>query len=709
LGGDSLTAGPGGTPVACNRDCGATCSVVARRNGSTGELRLASNPLNPRWKTPCPRGLRALESQHAPDRLLHPLIRTGRRGSGEFREASWEEALSRVTESLTRIVDQYGAGAIVNGGGSGGCKGAVHHTSRLTSRFLNLLGPVTRMVGNYSFQAAAFVLPYHFGSFSAGWDVQTIRDTRFVILWGANPSVTRFGNETEEVLRHIREAGGEIIVVDPRRSRSAHTLGTEWIGIRPGTDSAAMLALTSVLLEEDRADRGFLSRYVSGFDELERYISGAHDGVPKTPEWAAPICGIPSATLRDLARRYAAARPAVLIPGFSVQRTVGGEEAYRMSVVLQAVTGNTGRPGGSPGTSPWFGLPGPRIPVLDGGVHTGAEISKLTWPRALLGGSAEGYAADIRAAYFCGANYLNQGSDVAANVRALESLEFVVCHEMFLTPTARYADVVLPASHPLEREDVIIPEDNFLYYSAKVLDHPGDARDDFDIYAALAALMGREAEFTGGLSSEQWVNRLIDESDVTPQGRDEFKRTGIYDPGDHERYGLAEFIADPEAHPLDTPSGRIEFSSVAYGRTGVSPYPSWRGVLPQSGDGETPYPLMMVTPHSRFRINSTGSNIDWVRRAEPLVLDIHPDDAAARKVANGDMVLVKSESGQLQVAARVTDGILPGVISLFQGGWFGTADGPSANEVTSLEPTQPSGGTRTHTVFVEVEKQSAGP
>ncbi|MCK4513611.1 MAG: molybdopterin-dependent oxidoreductase, partial [Spirochaetaceae bacterium] len=497
--------------------------------------------------------------------MRKPLLRTGPRGSGEFQEISWDRALDAVAERLSDVMHSHGPEAVMDFGGSGACKGALHNTGRLTSRFLNQLGPVTRMVGNYSFQAASFVLPYAYGTAPTGYDARTLLDTRFVILWGANIADTRFGNEAEQVIRHVKNNGGEVIAIDPRNTRTAKQCATEWIPILPGTDTAAMLAIAWVLFSEALIDTKFIESHVHGVDDLERYVSGTSDGIAKDPKWAAAICGIPAETIRNLARRYGRAKPAALVPGFSIQRALGGEDAFRMSVALQALSGNTGLRGGTPGTNMWIGPPGtnmwmdppgPTIHVLEAPPAAGPSVPKATWPRAILGGKAAGFAADIKAVYVTGNNYLNQGSDIARNVQAFESLDLVVCHDIFLTPTARYADIVLPATHSLEREDVVVPEDNYLYYSAKIFDPVGEARNDFDIFADLSRRLGLGDLFDEGLSKEEWVDRIIDTSSITEDDRAEFKATGIYDGGEHERYGLAPFISDPAKNPLDTPSGK---------------------------------------------------------------------------------------------------------------------------------------------------------
>jgi anaerobic dimethyl sulfoxide reductase subunit A len=632
-----------GKPVACNRDCGATCALMAETR-SDGSIRLVRNPMNPSLKTPCPRGLRALDSRNAADRLRRPLIRTGRRGDGVFKEVSWSTALRAAAEGLKRIIHDHGAPAILDFGGSGACKGALHNTGRLTAAFLGQLGPVTGMEGSYSFQAANFALPYVYGTGSIGYDAGTLLDTRFVILWGANIADTRFGNESRSVMRHIRSQGGEIVVIDPRRTETSRQLGTQWIPIRPGGDVPMMLAIAHVLLTEGLVDDRFLSTYVHGADDFFTYITGDIDGIPKTPEWASALSGVPAETILDLARRYAAARPAAIVPGFSLQRAMGGEETFRMTAALQAVTGNAGIHGGTPGTNMWFGLPGPKIRVFPGRDGGGRTVPKAIWPQVILGGKAQGYPADFKAAYMVGTNYLNQGSDILSGITALESLEFIVSHELFMTPSARYADIVFPATHFLEREDVIIAEDNYLYYSGKVLEPIGEARDDFDVFADLSSHLGLKEEFSRGRTSSEWVDWIIDHSAVGREGREEFKKTGIHDGGNHNRNGLDPFISDPVANPLNTPSGKIEISSERYAETGFPAWPHHRTI-----NRNPDYPLQLITPHSRLRINSTGSNIAWVEENDPILLWMNPSDARKHGIIDGSTVLVRSSAGEMTV------------------------------------------------------------
>jgi anaerobic dimethyl sulfoxide reductase subunit A len=353
-----------------------------------------------------------------------------------------------------------------------------------------------------------------------------------------------------------------------------------------------------------------------------------------------------------LARRYAACRPAALIPGLSIQRNVGGEEAMRMSAVLQAATGNAGRPGGSTGGNIWGRLPGPRCGRLPGraGSARGAAragapaVPVYRWADAVLEGKAGGYPRDLRAAYNLGGNYLCQGSDVHKSLRALGSLELVVSHEQFLTPTARWSDVVLPVTTFLEREDIVFPEGNFLFYSRRVIDPVGQARNDYDILRDLSERLGFQAEFSEGRDEATWLERFLADSEVPdPEG---FRRTGVYAGPEQERTALSAFIADPQAHPLGTTSGRIELASAQYARTGFPAVPEFRG---QAADPE--HPLALISPHARYRVNSQFSNDPQLRAREPQALVINPADADRRGVADGTLVRCSARRGGARAGA----------------------------------------------------------
>jgi anaerobic dimethyl sulfoxide reductase subunit A len=697
-------------PVSCNKDCGGDCPLLATvEHGRVTKIR--NNPLGGPTMTGCVRGFQMFRALYAPDRLRKPLVRTGPSGSAQFAEVAWPHALELVAERLADVKARYGNEAILHLSGSGSCRGALHDTHRLTTRFLSLFGGYTETYWNYSSAAAHFVTPFVLGTRMAGIDVGTLQFSNLIILWGANVAVTRMGCETEARIREARARGIEVIVVDPRQSASVSTLGTQWIPVRPGTDTALMMAVLYVLIDEGLVDTAFVEKYSVGFDELARHVLGypstgsSGRGVsPKTPQWAEEICGTPAETIAQFARQYGRTHPAALIPGLSIQRTIGGEEAIRMAIALQVATGNLGVLGGSSGALTWGRLPAPRMGRIDVPPNPSqASVPVYRWPDAILEGRRGGYPSDIKAIYNVGGNLLVQGSDVHKNIRAFSEVEFAVCHDYFLTPTARYCDVVLPATTFLEREDIVFPDGgNYLLFSNQAVPPLYQARNDYDIFCELADRLGFLAEFSEGRSAAEWLESFVAASEVPDF--EAFKRTGIYMGKDQLRVGLSDFVSDPQAHPLNTPSGRVEISSAAYAETGYSPIPECR-ILPV----DDTYPLQLVTPHPKFRIHSQYDNIPWFKARQKQMLWIHPHDAATRGIENGQEVCVSSPEGRVRIAAHVTMDVMPGVVCLFEGAWpsfdpYGTDTAGSANVLTSTVPTQPSNGSRTHSVLVEVTR-----
>jgi anaerobic dimethyl sulfoxide reductase subunit A len=687
-------------PVSCNKDCGGGCPLLAHvENGRL--VKITNNPNKNRYMTGCVRGYGMTQVVYAKDRLKRPLLRTGPRGSGEFKRIAWDEALDLVAGNLGEMQDKYGAGAVLPLGGSGGCVGAVHNTALLKDRFFGLLGGCTVAEGNYSEQTIEFVKPYLFGSADTGLDPGTLQFSNLIILWGANFADTRFGCEMFARIGEAKKRGAPVVVIDPRRTTTVSQLGTKWIPVLPGTDSALMAAVLHVLIEEGLVDHHALDRMNIGFEHLSRYITGEEDGQAKSPEWAEGLCGTPKETIREFASLYGSTKPAALLPGLSFQRTWGGEEAARFSAVLQAVTGNIGVLGGSTGGNVLNKLPHPRCGTIEwSGKPEGPTIQVYRWPNAVLEGRKGGFPSDIRLLYFVGCNFLVQGSDVQKNIRALDKVDFAVCHDYFLTPTARYCDVVLPATTFLEREDIIFPRSNRLFYSHRAVEPIGESKNDYDIFCGMADRLGFLESFSESRTADEWLEHVLENSEVKDIVR--FKETGIYEGKDHLRTGLSEFASDPEKNPLDTPSGRIEIFSSEYAKTGFSPVPECR-ILPS----DPGYPLRLVTPHARLRTHSQNYNIPWFRKRQDDCLTMNPQDAQIRGISDSDEVLVTSRQGRMRIRVRVNQDIMPGVVSACEGVWplfdkEGTETAGSVNVLTPTEPTKPSMGSRTHSVLVEV-------
>ena len=381
---------------------------------------------------------------------------------------------------------------------------------------------------------------------------------------------------------------------------------------------------------------------------------------------------------------------------------MGGEEAYRLSITLQAATGNIGVQGGSSGGYMAVTLPRPRmgaIGIPDNPVDI--KIPVYTWPDMVMEGKKGGYQSDVKAIINVGGNYLIQGSDVHKNIRAFQKVEFTLGVDRFLTDTLRHCDVVLPSTTFLERNDVVAGGGNYVLYSNKVQSQPEGTRHDYDIFCDLAERLGFGDQYSEGKSEEDWLIEFIGDSEVPDF--DEFKRKGIHWGVDQKRVAFSDFISDPVEHPLNTPSGRIQISSDAYAMTGGTPTPTNRSLEPSEE-----YPLRLITPKSRFHTHSQNYNIQWFNDRERSGLWINPRDAAERGIKDRDSIKVFTPQGSMIIESYVTEDIIKGVVCLYEGAWLKIKEdidyGGSANILTSTVPTLPSQGSRTHTVQVQVEK-----
>ena len=678
-------------PVSCNRDCGAGCPLTATvENGKI--TRISDSGYKGKWMSGCPRGYGAHRVIYHPDRLTAPMIRN--RKTRKHHPASWDAALDYTAEELTSLKTQYGPESIIRLGGSGSCRGALHNTSRLTQRFLDCFGGYTETTGSYSSAAVSFATPFVYGTSNASIDAGSLMKTRFVLLLGANIADLRFGCELFNRLKYLSESGVKMMVVDPRRSRTVSALGAEWIKINPGTDSAFIAAVIHNLIEFGGIDFNYIEQYCHGFEEYKKWL---YTPPRKDARWAENICGTSAESISAVAECYRKYRPAALIPGLSIQRTVGGEDAARSAMVLQAVTGNAGFPGGSSGGNIWGPMPSPRCGKLSSKPprSLGHAVPKMryvpvyTWPDVVLEcvhhSGAGGKHPPVKAAYNCGGNYLVQGADTGKSRRAFEALDFSVTHELFMTPTAAASDVVFPVADWLERSDIVFPEGNFLLYSARAADPPPGVKTDYEIFSLLAERLGFKERFTEGRDEAAWLEHFLDNSAVADAIlRDDFKVCGIFFGTRDDRVVLDDFIEDPAGSPLNTPSGKIEISSAKFAELGASPFPVYTEVRP-------PGKFQLITPHARARINSQTIG-RMLPESEPVIMNT--EDAARLGISQGTRVKLLSNSGELIAAVEVTDDIIKGTVSL---------DCSYANILTSTEPTMPSGGARTHSTFVDIE------
>ncbi len=634
--------------------------------------------------------------------------------------------------------------------------GRVHHARTLVRRFLFLGGGCVDQLGNYSFGAAQFFLPHVIGTFEpvtggvTDW-VSVIKNTRLIVAFGGlalkNSQVTSGGagaHVMELWLRRAKEAGVDFAVVTPNRGDVPDFLGAQWVPIRPNTDTAMMLAMAHALVTEDRHDAEFMARYCTGFEAFRRYLLGADDGVPKSAEWAEAICGVPAATIRGLARRAADVR-SMINCAWSLQRAHHGEQPYWAAITLAAMLGGIGLPGGGfafghgSGNgvgAPRADVPGPEFAPPLNPARRGVPVARIADMLAAPHGDYEfnGHRAvypDIHLVYWAGGNPFHHHQDLNRLQRAWQKPDTIIVHDCAWTPTARRADIVLPATTSLERNDVGgSSRDNFLLAMHQAIAPVGEARNDFDIFHELADRLGYADAFTEGRDEMGWCQFIYDRfrtgaarKGIELPGFQEFWAEGHVElPPPTREYVLFEaFRADPEKHPLKTPSGKIEIASEAIAKFGYDdcpPHPAW--VAPAEWLGSTAakdFPLHLITNQPAARLHSQMdagpvSAASKIAGREPI--RINTADAARREIRDGDVVRVFNSRGACLAGAIIDDGILPNVAVMATGAWIDQSDGElerhgNPNVLTlDVGTSRLTQGSSAQTALVEIERW-AGP
>lgn len=681
--------------VSCNKDCGGGCPLVATvENGKI--IKIGNSPYQTPYMNGCIRGFGMTKAINHPKRVTTPLKRVGKRGEGKFEPISWEQALDEVAEKLEFVAKNHGEEAVFLSGGSGSCRGIVHNTSALAQRFFGLFGGYTGCSDTYSYAAINFATPFVVGNESPGFDPVHLKKTKQIILWGANIIENIFGCETPGYLREAKKNNIPIIVIDPRETDTVKQLASQWISIRPGTDSVLMMALLYEIITQFKPSESYIETYSVGYQMLEDYILGKEDGIVKDPQWAEKICDVSAKVIKQLAADYAKTSPTAMIPGFSYQRALGGEEAVRLGIILQFLTQNFGIVGGSSGSSYWGGLPSPQINKIPTGRNPKeCFIPVYSWADAVLGGKKEGYPSNIKCLYTIGGNFMVQGSDIAKNIRAFEAVDLVVTHDYFMTDTAKYSDYILPTTTFLEREDVTFSSFNYMLYSAKAVDPIPNVKNDYDILCELACRLGFGEQFSENKTSGQWLEDALERSEI--EDIHAFKSTGLYYGKYNQGYtAFSKFMKDPKNAPLGTPSGKIEIFSKSYEKFGFPGIP-----VPRPPKKQEAFPLQLITPkhrtHTHSQIITERSQMIWV----------NPEDAISLKIKTDQVVNVTSSVNSIQAPVFITNRIRPGVVALESGLWpefekETEIKSGAANWLTSTEPTLPSRGSRTHTHWIKI-------
>ncbi len=694
--------------TSCSYDCGSRCLLkVYVKDGRIERIRTDDRPM-PSLKA-CIRGLMQAEVVYAPDRLTKPLKRVGTRGEGKFETISWDEALETVSKELLRVKGTYGRDAIFLMEYSGSLS-PLHGMGKAARRFFSVFGGCTTSWGSTSYEAGRFSSVGTFGTIFTGTTRDNFLHSKLIILWGWNPLVTRFGPTTAYYLAEAKKAGTRIVSVDPRLSPTAKTLAGQWISIKPCTDTAMLIAMAHVMMKEDLCDRSFIEAHTVGFEKFEAYVLGREDGVPKTPRWAEAITGVEAGTIEQLALDYATLKPAALVTGWAPGRTAYGEQYHRAASVLAAMTGNIGVTGGyaagSTGRIP-LGFLKETLPVPE---NPGTTVHVSDIYKALLEKTAGG-SPKVRLLYIVGCNLLTQFLNANKGVKALQAPEFVVVHERFLTPTARYADIILPVSSALEGMDIGQPWGGAPYtiFMKKAIEPIGETKSDLEIFTELASRL-HLGEFNRR-TDEEWLKAFVDETPGLPE-YEAFKEKGFHEI--EEDLPWVAFREQVESGlPFPTPSGKIEIYSQTIAEMNdpkLPPIPTY--IEPWEGPGDPlrrRYPLQMISPHAKTRSNSQFDNIPSLKALADDTVWVNTEDARTRGIENGDRVRVYNDRGRMVRTVTVTDRIIPGVVSLDAGAWYDPDDqgidrGGCVNVLTR-DDRSPGGAFPCNSCLVEIQKE----
>jgi biotin/methionine sulfoxide reductase len=662
-------------------------------------------------------------------RVARPMVRRGwleggpgvdhGRGRDEFVPVEWPRALDLVAAELQRVYAAHGPRAVFGGSYGWASAGRFHDAPRQLHRFLNVAGGYVRSVGSYSSGAASVILPHVIGPQEAvagnnvSWD-ELVAHSALVLAFGGmalkNNDVGGGGTSehiAQDRLRAARSRGAEFHLIGPLRDDLSAEAAAVWHPIRPGTDVALMLGIAHTLVTEGLHDHAFLDRYCVGYEIFEGYLLGRDDGQPKDAGWASAICGMPADEIIGLARR-AAGRRTLIICSQSLQRAEHGEQPVWMGVVLAAMLGQIGSPGGgfayalgstSNTGKPPLAVPLPTLPIERNSIADFIPVARIA-DMLLHPGEAFDFNGqrltypEIRLVYWAGGNPFHHHQDLNRLRDAFARPDTVIVHESVWTASARHADIVLPATVTLEREDIGgSPGDPLLVAMHRAVPAYGEARDDYDIFSGIAQRLGIAERFTEGRSAHQWLQHLYEptrrallDREAQAPDFDEFWEMGeLALPTLPWDGGIVRaFRRDPVAAPLPTPSGRIEIASAKitdFGYADCPGHPTW---LPPVEPPDPRFQLHLVANQPATRLHSqldfgATSLKSKIKDREPV--RIHPHDAAARGIGDGDIVRLYNDRGACLAGAVLSQALRPGVVQLSTGAWYDPEDPIADNPI----------------------------
>ena len=689
----------------CHHDCPDSCGWSVTVDDSAGAapvaVKLRGNPDHPYSAGElCPKVNRFLDRVYSPDRVLHPLRRIGPKGSGQFEEITWDDALAEIATRLHAVIDEHGAQAVLPFSDAG--NQSLLAMMGLSGRFFGHMG-ATKLDRNICGPTVGAGMRMTNGT-GRGMDALELEHSQLILLWGTNTRLTN--RHLWPTIETARSRGARLVVVDPIRTITAEAIdpdrGDRFIQPLPGTDIAMMLAMMHVIIRDGLTDDAWIGEHTEGYDELRGAVADW------TPTRAAVVTDVDADVIEQLAIDYATVRPAGIRTLIGAEHHENGAMFFRTLACLPALTGAWAERGGGIAKSvgsyaddlvdvvdvvrPDLEVAGGRSPARTLNMSRLGRI--LTTPHA---GEPAGAGISAFVVWNCNPQVIVPNAELIRAGFERDDL-FTVVHEQFLTDTAQYADIVLPATTQIESDDVVLPWGHlWVGWNAAAIAPPGEACSNTELFRRLAAAMG----YTEPSLFDDDATLLRDA--LPGVDLDELRRVGWIRapyPADGRPCGDGRF---------DTPSGRVEFASDQLERMGQPRVPTF--VAPREGPAGDPdlaarYPLQLLTPkhHTRF-LNSGYSQLPKHGPAEggPFV-ELVADDAAARGLADGALARVWNDRASVALPVRITDRLRPGVAAIPFGWWrHQHPDGKVANSLTNDTLTEWGGGVAYSDTLVEIE------
>ena len=658
----------------------------------------------------------------APSRIKAPMVRKSwlesgpgsnnhLRGADPFVEVSWQKAEKLVAEELSRVKAQFGNQSIFGGSYGWSSAGRFHHAQSQLHRFLKCIGGYTRSVGTYSFAAAEVIVPHVLGDFwtmlleSTSWR-SVIDDGQLVVAFGGMPlkngqiNAGGIGRHVQrEHMHEARDAGIEMVNIGPIRADIEDSLNAQWLAIRPGTDTALLIAIAKTLVDEELSDKLFIEQYTVGMDEFQSYLNGIDDGVEKNADWASSICAIPAEKIRELARRMAANRTMISV-SWSLTRQHHGEHTYWAAITVAAMLGQIGLPGGGItfGYSATNGIgghntkvPGASLPQGKNEVSDFIPVARISDMLLHPGDAFEFNGAsynypDIHVVYWAGGNPFHHHQDLNKMLKAWQKPDTIIVHDWCWNSMAKHADIIMPCTTSLERNDLAIsPRDPYVIDMQQAIQPIGSSRNDYDIFSGIAREMGIEKSFTEGRDEQQWIKSIYLATVERAKAKgiylpsySDFKKVGWFKPKApvESVIMLKAFRDDPITNPLSTASGKIEIHSstvASFNYDDCPGHPTWMEPIEWLGGDISQYPLHLISNQPKTKLHSQLDHGSHCRAAkikhrEPIML--HPDDAKIRGLIDGDVVRVFNQRGACLGGVIIDDQVMQGVVQMSTGAWY---------------------------------------